>query len=85
MSVGSVSSLRMGGNSSACQVPVDAWNSITDLARQLADGHGWFRPEDGVVDYVWPGSSWRRGFGSPDATHEAIFDPTWRRSRCDLT
>ena len=37
MSVGSVPSLRIGGNSSAWQLRVDAWNSITDLARQLAD------------------------------------------------
>jgi hypothetical protein len=35
MSVGSVPSL--GGNSSAWQLRVDAWNSITDLARQLSD------------------------------------------------
>jgi predicted choloylglycine hydrolase len=32
-----------------------------------------YRPGDGVVDYVWPGSTWRRGFDSPDGTHEAIF------------
>ena len=32
-----------------------------------------YRPSDGVVDYVWPGSTWRRGFDSPDGTHEAIF------------
>jgi hypothetical protein len=37
MSVGSVPSLRMGGNGSAWQLRVDTWNSITDLARQLAD------------------------------------------------
>jgi arginine decarboxylase len=37
MSVGSASSPRMGGNSSAWQLRVDAWNSITDLARQLSD------------------------------------------------
>jgi predicted choloylglycine hydrolase len=34
-----------------------------------------YRPHDGVVDYVWPGSSWRRGFNSPDATHAAIYRP----------
>jgi arginine decarboxylase len=38
MSVESVPSLRMGGNSSAWELRVDAWNSITELARQLADG-----------------------------------------------
>jgi predicted choloylglycine hydrolase len=32
-----------------------------------------YRPRDGVVDYVWPGSTWRRGFNSPDATHAAIY------------
>ena len=37
MSVGSVPSLRVGGNTSAWQLRVDAWNSITELARQLAD------------------------------------------------
>ena len=34
-----------------------------------------YRPDDGVVDYVWPGSTWRRGFNSPDATHVAIYRP----------
>jgi hypothetical protein len=34
-----------------------------------------YRPKDGVVDYVWPGSTWRRGFDSPDGTHEAIYRP----------
>jgi predicted choloylglycine hydrolase len=34
-----------------------------------------YRPKDGVVDYVWPGSTWRRGFDSPDATHEAVYRP----------
>jgi hypothetical protein len=28
-----------------------------------------YRPALGAVDYVWPGSTWRRHFGSPDATH----------------
>jgi predicted choloylglycine hydrolase len=28
-----------------------------------------YRPDLGVVDYLWPGSTWRRGFDSPDATH----------------
>jgi predicted choloylglycine hydrolase len=32
-----------------------------------------YRPGDGVVDYVWPGSTWRRGFDSPDAVHEASY------------
>jgi predicted choloylglycine hydrolase len=34
-----------------------------------------YRPKDGVVDYVWPGSTWRRGFDSPDETHEAVYRP----------
>jgi predicted choloylglycine hydrolase len=34
-----------------------------------------YRPHDGVVDYVWPGSIWRRGFDSPDATHTAVYRP----------
>lgn len=34
-----------------------------------------YRPNDEVVDYVWPGSTWRRGFDSPDGTHEAIYQP----------
>jgi predicted choloylglycine hydrolase len=43
-----------------------------------ADGFGTmytaaYRPNDGVVDYVWPGSTWRRGFDSPDATHAATY------------
>jgi predicted choloylglycine hydrolase len=28
-----------------------------------------YRPDLGVVDYVWPVSTWRRGFDSPDETH----------------
>jgi predicted choloylglycine hydrolase len=35
-----------------------------------------YRPNDGVVDYVWPGSTWRRGFDSPDGVHEAIYRRT---------
>jgi predicted choloylglycine hydrolase len=34
-----------------------------------------YRPKDGVVDYVWPGSTWRRGFDSPNDTHEAVYRP----------
>jgi predicted choloylglycine hydrolase len=34
-----------------------------------------YRPTVGVVDYVWPGSSWRRGFESPDATHSVVLGP----------
>jgi len=33
-----------------------------------------YRPGLGVVDYIWPGSTWRRSFDSPDATHTAIYD-----------
>ena len=32
-----------------------------------------YRPDLGVVDYAWPGSTWRRGFGSPDGTHAAVY------------
>jgi predicted choloylglycine hydrolase len=28
-----------------------------------------YRPDLGIVDYLWPGSTWRRGFDSPDGTH----------------
>jgi predicted choloylglycine hydrolase len=31
-----------------------------------------YRPTLGIVDYVWPGSTWRRGFESPDATHSVV-------------
>ena len=31
-----------------------------------------YRPDLGVVDYFWPGSTWRRDFDSPDATHAAV-------------
>jgi predicted choloylglycine hydrolase len=34
-----------------------------------------YRPHEGVVDYVWPGSTWRRGFDSTDASHAAIYKP----------
>ncbi len=28
-----------------------------------------YRPADGVVDYVWPDSTWRRSFDAPPQTH----------------
>jgi predicted choloylglycine hydrolase len=31
-----------------------------------------YRPNDGVVDYLWPGDSWRRKFDSPDETKTVI-------------
>jgi predicted choloylglycine hydrolase len=34
-----------------------------------------YRPAEGVVDYVWRGSSWRRTFDSVDATHVALLRP----------
>jgi predicted choloylglycine hydrolase len=37
-----------------------------------------YRPDEGVVDYIWPGSTWRRGFDTPDATHAAIYGPDSR-------
>jgi predicted choloylglycine hydrolase len=30
-------------------------------------------PTLGAVDYVWPGSAWRRDFDSPDATHSPVY------------
>jgi predicted choloylglycine hydrolase len=32
-----------------------------------------YRPDRGTVDYVWPGSSWRRTFDSLDALHTAVY------------
>jgi predicted choloylglycine hydrolase len=32
-----------------------------------------YRPGAGVVDFVWPGSSWQLGFDSPSGTHRAIY------------
>jgi predicted choloylglycine hydrolase len=34
-----------------------------------------YRPDLGVVDYVWPGSTWRRSFDSPEATHTIATSP----------
>jgi predicted choloylglycine hydrolase len=31
-----------------------------------------YRPNDGVVDYLWPDDSWQRTFDSPDATKTVI-------------
>lgn len=31
-----------------------------------------YRPKDAAVDYIWPGSTWRRGFDSPDSTRTVI-------------
>jgi predicted choloylglycine hydrolase len=36
-----------------------------------------YRPALGVVDYAWPGSTWRRDFGSPDGTHTAVYLSGW--------
>ena len=36
-----------------------------------------YRPALGVVDYVWPGSTWRRHFDSPDGTHTAVYLNGW--------
>jgi predicted choloylglycine hydrolase len=32
-----------------------------------------YRPDRGIVDYVWPGSVWRRDFDSPDAVHPVAY------------
>ena len=34
-----------------------------------------YRPQKGVVDFVWPGSSWRIGFDTPESTHRAVYLP----------
>jgi predicted choloylglycine hydrolase len=34
-----------------------------------------YRPELGYVDYLWPDSSWRRRFDSPDQVHRVILRP----------
>ena len=32
-----------------------------------------YRPDRGIVDYVWPDSVWRRDFDSPGATHPVAY------------
>jgi predicted choloylglycine hydrolase len=39
-----------------------------------------YRPDLGFVDYVWPGSRWRRTFDSPDDTHLAVYREGWAAS-----
>ena len=39
-----------------------------------------YRPDLGFVDYVWPGSRWRRTFDSPDDTHLAVYRDGWAAS-----
>jgi predicted choloylglycine hydrolase len=39
-----------------------------------------YRPDLGFVDYVWPGSRWRRTFDSPDDTHLAVYRDGWTAS-----
>lgn len=34
-----------------------------------------YRPDARVVDFVWPGSSWRIGFDTPTGTRQAIYLP----------
>jgi predicted choloylglycine hydrolase len=55
----------------------------TDYARGFGTMYtAAYRPHRGVVDYVWPGSTWRRGFDSPDAAHAAVYqDRPVHRSR----
>ncbi len=52
-----------------------------------------YRPTIGAVDYIWPRSTWRRGFDSPSAAHTfecgldqpgAVADPDPMRSRDEL-
>jgi predicted choloylglycine hydrolase len=31
-----------------------------------------YRPAEGVADFVWPSSTWRRTFDSPSGSHEAV-------------
>jgi predicted choloylglycine hydrolase len=36
-----------------------------------------YLPDDGVIEYHWPNTSWRRSFGSPDATKDVVLrEPT---------
>ena len=35
-----------------------------------------YQPTKGVADFVWPTSSWSRGFDSPSGTHQAILGQT---------
>lgn len=39
-----------------------------------------YRPDLGLVDYVWPGSTWRRDFGSSDSIHIAVYLDRWDAS-----
>jgi predicted choloylglycine hydrolase len=36
-----------------------------------------YRPALGVVDYLWPNSTWRRHFDSPDDKHIAVYLDGW--------
>jgi hypothetical protein len=31
-----------------------------------------YLPDDGVVEYHWPDTSWRRSFSSPDGTKDVV-------------
>ena len=37
-----------------------------------------YRPTEGVVEYVWPGDRWRRGFDSPDDTKTVVLEERCR-------
>jgi predicted choloylglycine hydrolase len=62
----------------AVETVVDAFLRPPLYATDYARGFGTmytavYRPDRGIVDYVWPGSVWRRAFDSPDATHTAVY------------
>jgi predicted choloylglycine hydrolase len=47
---------------------------VTDYGRGFGTMYtAVYRPDRGVVDYVWPGSVWRRDFDSPDAVHPVAY------------
>lgn len=57
---------------------------VTDYSRGFGTMYtAVYRPERGIVDYVWPGAVWRRDFASPDAVHPVAYedggDPRARR------
>jgi predicted choloylglycine hydrolase len=46
----------------------------TDYARGFGTMYtAVYRPDRGIVDYVWPHSVWRRDFDSPDAIHTVVY------------
>jgi len=47
---------------------------VTDYSRGFGTMYtAVYRPDRGIVDYVWPDSVWRRDFDSPDAVHPVSY------------